>query len=177
MSLYTISLSNSLFSPSYRPLWWFLKAKKAGHFLEGGIMAREELQQQMPHIWSASLSLCMHTNKRCCWASLHIKKDKIRSLKTEERRRQKQSSEVTTKGTSCTYKSNAKGKVKFLQTPALAWILSVAMRMIGVFFPAFLSPPTKRGQHLHNHFAMCIGGLTGCHLSYEQTYESAKEYF
>lgn len=27
-----------------------LKAKKAGHFLEGGIMVREGLQQQMPHI-------------------------------------------------------------------------------------------------------------------------------
>lgn len=50
-----------------------------------------------------------------------LKKIKSGHLRQKEQRmRQKQSSEVTNKRTSRTYKSNAKGKVKFLQTPALA---------------------------------------------------------
>lgn len=96
-----------------------------------------------PHLKCFSKPLYAHKQDMLLSLSSRLKKIKSGHLRQrEERMRQKQSSEVTTKGTSCTYKNNAKGKVKFLQTPVLVWIPSVAMRMIGVF--SCLSFPTYK---------------------------------
>lgn len=177
---YTRSVCPSLYFPLLTdPSDRFARQTGAGHFLEGGSMGREGLQPQVPHICSASLSLGMHTNKRPLLASLFMfRKIKSGHLRQgEERMKQKQSSEITTKGTSCTCKSNTKGEVEFLQSDSSSCTSSLGSHENVGFFSAFVSPPAKRGQCSHNHFAKCIRGLAGYHLSYKQSYESAKEYF
>lgn len=157
---YTCSVCPFLYFPLLTdPLDGFARQiDGAGHFLEGGITGKEGLRPQMPHICRASLSL----PARCCWASLiMLRKIKSGHLRQgEERTKQKQSSEITTKGTSCTCKSKAKGEVKFLRSDSSSCTDSLCCHENG-FFSAFVSPPTKRGQYLHNHFAKFMGGLAG----------------
>lgn len=147
MSLHTISLPFFVFSPSDRHLRWICQTDRAGHFLEGGVMGREGLRPQMPHICSASLSLHMHT-KRPGYASLFmLRKIKSGHLRQgEERMKQKQSSEITTKGTSCTWKSNTKGEVKFLQSDSGSCTHSLCCHenvgLVFFFPPLFLTYKT-----------------------------------
>lgn len=110
--------------------WAFFRR---GHHGQGRVTTTDA-----PHFKCFSKPLYAHKQEMMMSLSSRLKKIKSGHLRQrEERMRQKQNSEVTTKGTSCTYKSNTKGKVKLLQTPVLAWIPSVAMRMIGGFFLPF----------------------------------------
>jgi len=98
-----ISLPFLVFSPADRPLRWICQEDRPGLFSEGEIVDTEGLRPQMLHICSASLSL-LCTQIRDTAAPLfmlrQIKLGRLRQRK--ERKKQKQSSEITTKGTSCT---------------------------------------------------------------------------
>lgn len=111
--------------------------------------------------------------------SLHVKKDKIRSLKTGRR---KNETKTAQKPPLREQPVHVRVKRKGSQIPAdsssCTHSLSCHENIYRyIFSPSFVSPPAEWGQYLHNHFSKCIGGLAGYYLSYKESYESAKEYF
>lgn len=138
-----------------RQNWAFFRRKPHG---QGRVTTTDA-----PNLQCSSKPPYTHKQDMLLCLSPLVKKDKIRSLKTR-RRKNKTKPELRNHhyGTIQYLQEQCKGRNEIpavrLWFPLLPWEY--------FFFSAFVSPPTKQGCHLHNHFAKWLGGLAIiCHMN------------